>query len=108
MNHNNIAPQTQSEIDIPPTSTISSKKMDKKSVDNLEKMNEMARKNYMTKNGLRLLISIICAMLFLAIIDTVLTNFGLACSEFVTTVMDFGKYIATTLLGFLFANKTTE
>ena len=107
-NETNIPQPAYSEIDIPLEVPIPAKKLDKKQVDNLEKVNQIALKNFMTQNGLRLLIGILVVMLLLVVADTVVVNFGFTSSEFLTTVIDFGKYIATTLLGFLFAHKTND
>lgn len=104
-----------SEIDIPPESRMSpkiasapSKKVDKKDVEDIEKVNQIARKNFLTKSGLRLLIYILSAMLLLVVIDTVVTNFGLNSSKHLETVIEFGKYTATILLGSLFTTKINE
>lgn len=113
MNNNTNLPF--SEIDIPPetrmprkTASAPSKKADKKDVEDLEKVNQIARKNFLTKSGLKLLIYILSAMIFLVIVDTVVVNFGLNSSNHLETVIEFGKYTATILLGSLFTTKINE
>lgn len=112
--NSNITPPIP-EIDVPfekttppKTSPVSSKKLEKKEVENYERIHQIARKNLLTKSGLKLLIYILLSMLFLVCIDTIVVNFGLNSSEHLETVIDFGKYTATILLGSLFATKTNE
>ena len=97
-----------SEIDIPPkdSNTVSHKKMSPKDIGEYEKMQEIDLKDFMAKNGLRLLVCILITMTLLVIVDTIIINQEWKASEHLSTVIDFGKYIATTLLGFLFANKS--
>lgn len=96
-----------SEVDLPPdvSKKIASKRVNPKDINEYEKLQEIDLKDFMTKKGLRLLVCILIAMPLLVIIDTLVINFSWNASEHLSTVIDFGKYIATTLLGFLFANK---
>ena len=77
-------------------------------MEDLEKVNQIARKNFLTKSGLKLLIYILSTMIFLVIVDTVVVNFGLNSSNHLETVIEFGKYTATILLGSLFTTKINE
>lgn len=102
-----------SDVDVSPTkietvqrlSDMPIQKMGKRDIEAYEKKNKIDLQNFISKQGFRLLVCILLAMFLMLIFDTIIINFGLSSSEHVETIIDFGKYTATTLLGFLFANQ---
>jgi len=110
-----ILPEIISEIDVPfnddTDSDDSTTIMSKRDVHAYEAKLKYAigMKNLQLKDhALHLIIGCFIAMIVLYFIDVFLLNRDLKNSEMASSVFDFLKYIITTLLGYLFATKSSS
>jgi hypothetical protein len=106
-----------SAVDVPPikreaeTSKISdtpTQKMGKKDIEVYEKKHQIDLKDFISRKGFLLLVYILIALFLLCLLDTIAINCGWKSSEHIITIIDFAKYTATMLLGFLFANQNSN
>lgn len=78
--------------------------------ENRDYIKEMERKHqrkvddFKLSSAKRILWAVLFSLVLMWIVDTVVINVGWRSSELLSTIFEFGKYAATTLLGFLFAD----
>mgnify|MGYP000334557715 CR=1 FL=1 len=110
---NSIQEEAQVELDVPLShadniNKLNQIKLDQEIINALEnhQNNQYKRliSRFLTESAFKLLLLIISVMLVLYISDTILINLGLKSSSLLSQIFELFKYIATTLIGYLFAS----